>query len=202
MKEIKDFYYKQAKKEGYVARSAFKIKEIQEKKHFMNASQKVLELGAAPGSWSQYVAKVIGPQGFVLGIDLKERQEIAKNAPFIQGDIFDISLDTYRSYVANYSGIISDMAPNTTGHKQTDHLQSAGLCEKALYLSLQLVKQGGYLLVKIFQGSEFDQFLRLMRKHYAKVSVHKPKSSRKESKEIFILGQNKKEIPCNDPEFF
>ncbi len=202
MKKVKDYYYKKAKEENYSARSVYKLKEINNKKHFLKANQKILELGAAPGSWSEYTSKIIGNDGLILGIDLKERpKKIADNAPFIQGDVFEIELSTYRKFAKTYSGIISDMAPNTTGHKNTDHLQSVGLCEKSLYLSLQLVKKGGYLLVKIFQGGEFQNFILKMKKHYNNVSILKPNSSRKESREIFILGLNKKEAPSDNPEW-
>ena len=202
MKRVKDFYYKKAKKENYSARSIYKLKEINDKKKFLKPSQKVLELGAAPGSWSEYASKILGEKGLILGVDLKERSNhIADNAPFIQGDVFEIDLAIYRKYAKLYSGVISDMAQNTIGHKNTDHLLSVGLCEKSLYLSLQLVKKGGYLLVKIFQGGEFQEFIKRMRKHYNKVSVQKPDSSRKESREIFILGLDKKEPPTDDPEW-
>jgi len=202
MKKIKDYYYKKAKEENYSARSVYKLKEINSKKHFLKINQKILELGAAPGSWSEYASKVIGERGLILGIDLKERpNKISENAPFIQGDVFEIELSRYREYSKVYSGIISDMAPNTTGHKNTDHLQSVGLCEQSLYLSLQLVKKGGYLLVKIFQGGEFQSFILKMKKHYNAVSILKPDSSRKESREIFILGLNKKEIPTDNPDW-
>jgi 23S rRNA (uridine2552-2'-O)-methyltransferase len=202
MKKVKDYYYQKAKKENYSARSVYKLKEINSKKHFLKLNQKILELGAAPGSWSEYTSKIIGNNGLILGIDLKERpKKIADNAPFIQGDVFEIELSTYRQYAQNYSGIISDMAPNTTGHKNTDHLQSVGLCEKSLYLSLQLVKKGGYLLVKIFQGSEFESFISKMKTHYKNVSILKPNSSRKESREIFILGLDKKEEPNDFPKW-
>ncbi len=194
MREIQDHYFRQAKKENYAARSVYKLKEIQDKKHILNSGQKILELGAYPGSWSQYASKIVGPKGLVLGVDLQNRVEIiADNAPFVHGDVFELELELYHSYAKYFSGIISDMAPNTTGDKSTDHLQSVGLCEKALYLSLDLVKKGGFLLVKIFQGGEFQQFVLLMRKYYGKVDIIKPDSSRKESKEIFILGTNKKE---------
>ena len=200
MKKVKDYYYQKAKKENYSARSVYKLKEINEKKHFIKRGQKILELGAAPGSWSEYVSKILGQEGFVLGIDLKERpKKISDNAPFIRGDVFEIDLSVYKNYTKSYSGIISDMAPNTTGHKNTDHLQSVALCEKSLYLSLQLVKKGGYLLVKIFQGSDFQNFVNRMKKHYGSVSILKPKSSRKESKEIFILGLNKFQEPVDNP---
>jgi 23S rRNA (uridine2552-2'-O)-methyltransferase len=202
MKKVKDFYYKKAKEENYSARSIYKLQEINSKKKFLKENQKILELGAAPGSWSQYASKIVGNDGLVLGIDLKERPNIiANNAPFIQGNVFEIDLSIYREYSYVYSGIISDMAQNTIGHKNTDHLQSVGLCEKSLYLSLQLVKKGGYLLVKIFQGSEFQNFIKRMKKHYQDVSIIKPDSSRKESREIFILGLKKIEDPTDNPDW-
>ncbi len=202
MKRVKDHYYKQAKKDGYSARSVYKLKEINDKKKVIKKNQKILELGAAPGSWSEYVSKIIGENGISVGIDLKERKkDIGKNTIFIQGDVYDIKPEEYRKYAKQYSAIISDMAPATTGNKLVDHLGSVGLCEQALFLSLQLVKQKGYLLVKIFQGSDFQNFMKKMRKHYKKVSIIKPDSSRKESREIFILGTEKIEPPTDNPEW-
>ncbi len=193
MKKVKDYYYKKAKKEGYSARSAYKLKEINQKKNIIKYGQKILELGASPGSWSEYASKIVGEKGLVLGIDLKPRSEMKqKNLKFIQGDVYDIPVEKYLEYANLFSGIISDMAPNTTGNKVVDHLSSVALCEHALYLSLKLVKTGGYLLVKIFQGSDFQNYIKELRKYYDKVAVIKPKSSRKESKEIFILASNKK----------
>ena len=202
MKKVKDHYYKKAKKEGYSARSVYKLQEINDKKHILKRGQKILELGAAPGSWSEYASKMVGDTGLIVGIDLKERtKQIGNNTVFIKGDVYDIQPDEYHKYAKNYSAVISDMAPATTGNKSLDHLGSVGLCEQALFLSLQLVKKNGYLLVKIFQGGDFQEFVKRMRKHYTKVDIIKPKSSRKESREIFILGTKKIEPPTDNPDW-
>ncbi len=192
MKEIQDFYFKKAKKENYFARSVYKLEEIQDKKKFLKSGHKIIELGAFPGSWSQYASKVVGEKGLVIGVDLQNRDyDIAINTPFICGDVFEIDKSVYQKYAIEFDGIISDMAPNTTGNKSVDHLASYSLCEKSLFLSLELVKKNGYLLVKFFQGSEFQNLLKMLKEYYKNVEIIKPDSSRKESKEIFILALNK-----------
>lgn len=192
MKEIQDFYFKKAKKENYFARSVYKLEEIQDKKKFLKSGHKIIELGAFPGSWSQYASKVVGEKGLVIGVDLQNRDyDIATNTPFICGDVFEIDKSVYQKYATEFDGIISDMAPNTTGNKSVDHLASYSLCEKSLFLSLELVKKNGYLLVKFFQGSEFQNLLKMLKEYYKIIEIIKPDSSRKESKEIFILALNK-----------
>lgn len=193
MKQVQDHYFHKAKKEGFVARSAFKLKEIDNKHKLIKRGDRIIDLGCFPGSWMQYISQRIGNRGLVVGLDRTELKiPLNDNMRFIHGDIneFDLALlDEYKQY---FDIICSDMAPNTTGMKDVDAARSFQLCQMALLIAQNKLKKGGATLVKILQGGTFSELLTQMRSEYGTVKIVKPKSSRNESKEIFVLGINKK----------
>lgn len=193
MKEIRDHYFKKAKKDGYVARSAFKLEEIDRKHGLIKQGSKVIDLGCYPGSWMQYISKKIGNNGVVVGVDRTAlKMNLRENMRFIHSDINELDPAVTSRFAQHYDLICSDMAPNTTGNKTVDAARSFQLCQMALLVAQNNLNRKGAVLVKILQGGTFDQLLNQMRVEYTKVKIIKPKSSRSESKEIFVLGTNPK----------
>ena len=193
MKKIKDHYFHKAKKEGYVARSAYNIEEIDKKFRIICPGNKVLDLGCSPGSWLQYVSRKVGNSGHVLGVDLQTvKITLPSNVKAIQADIFDLRYKELNINGGQADVILSDMAPKTTGIKSTDAFRSFELNEKVLNLANHILCTEGSLLLKAFQGKLLDELCVEFRKMFAKVKLCKPKSSRPESVEIFILGTDKK----------
>jgi len=186
-KQKKDIYVRQSKVDGYRARSAYKLSEIDEKFKIFKGDMFVIDIGAAPGSWSQYVSKVV-KNGKLISIDLKEMDEI-KNTTFIKGDFTD---ENIKNKIKNFLNkkpdvIISDMAVNTTGIKDLDSLQTGELCKEAIYFAKDVLSKNGFFVSKIFMGSSFNEIVALSKKTFKEVKVFKPKSSRKDSKESFII---------------
>ncbi|MBU3914656.1 RlmE family RNA methyltransferase, partial [bacterium] len=199
MKKVQDHYFQKAKQEGFAARSAYKLQEIDQKHKILSNGNYVLDLGCFPGSWMQYISQNIGKNGRVVGIDRTELKiHLKENMRFVHSDINDLDLSTPGEYADRYHVICSDMAPNTTGNKNVDAERSIQLCETALYIARHWLMTRGTLLVKALQGGPFDRFLKQMREEYSKVKIVKPKSSRSESKEIFVLGLDKKTILIKD----
>ena len=186
-KQKKDIYVRQSKVDGYRARSAYKLIEIDEKFKIFKGDMFVIDIGAAPGSWSQYVSKIV-KNGKIISIDLKEMNEI-RNCIQIKGDFTDISIqDKLRHYLDRKPDvIISDMAVNTTGIKSLDSLQTGELCKEAMYFAKEQLSTNGFFVSKIFMGSTFNEIVALGKKIFKEVKVFKPKSSRKDSKESFII---------------
>jgi len=192
LKKLQDHYFKRAKKEGYPARSVYKLEEAQQKYHFLKKGDRILDLGCQPGSWSMYAAKVVGPAGLVVGIDLHRGKGI--NMPggarikVLQGDIMDDELiDVVGGLCSGFSAVVSDMAPHTTGNKWTDQQQSLNLCRRALQLAVALLQKGGCFYCKVFEGEDFKEYLNEVRGFFGSARVVKPKSSRPESREVFVL---------------
>lgn len=181
-----DHYFKKAKKEGYLARSAYKLEEIQKKYKVIKPGHRVLDLGCAPGAWSQVVLKVIGASGHLRGIDLKPVGLSAKNAIFVVKDIFTVELSEFLE--APYNCVLSDMAPNTTGIMIRDQALSEELCLKVLALSDALLRPGGNLVMKLFMGGGSKTIENETKSRFTNVRMLKPMSTRKESKEIFLIG--------------
>ncbi len=148
MYEKPDFYSKKAKKEGFFARSVYKLDEIQKKFKVFKKGQKILDLGCAPGSWSQYALSQIGESGFLVGIDYKDIKVNAKNALFIKGNFFNETNQNKLKEYAPFDGVISDMAPDTTGDKYTDNMESSHLVETALNFAFDYLKKGGFFAAK------------------------------------------------------
>ena len=189
-KQRRDIYVRQSKVDGYRARSAYKLIEIDEKFKIFKGGMFVLDIGAAPGSWSQYASKVIKP-GKVVAIDLKEIEAI-KNTIQIKGDFTDSNIQKkIKDFLnKNLDVVMSDMAVNTTGIKSLDSMQTSELCKEAMIFSKEVISQNGFFISKIFMGSSFNEIVALGKKIFKEVKVFKPKSSRKDSKESFIICKN------------
>ena len=189
-KQRRDTYVRQSKVDGYRARSAYKLKEIDEKFKIFKGGMSVVDIGAAPGSWSQYVAKVV-KSGKIISIDLKEMEKI-ENTLQIQGDFTSIDTqDQIKEYLKKKPDVvISDMAVNTTGIKNIDSIQTGELCKEAMVFSKDVISEKGFFISKIFMGSTFNEIVALGKKLFKEVKVFKPKSSRKDSKESFIICKN------------
>jgi 23S rRNA (uridine2552-2'-O)-methyltransferase len=186
-----DHYSERAKKERYPARSVFKLKEAQKNFRLIKKGDRVLDLGCSPGSWLLYAAELTGKRGRVLGIDLKTiRIKIPPQAETLTADILTID----RAWIDKqelgnrFNVVLSDMAPATTGNKALDATRSFQLCQAALSIVEMVLKPGGSFICKIFQGEEFKEFSDTVRSRFKRHKIFKPQSSRKESKEIFILG--------------
>ncbi len=193
MKTVQDHYFKKAKKEGFAARSAYKLKEIDEKHRLLKKGSRVLDLGCFPGSWMQYISQKIGLNGQVTGIDrTKLRIPLQANMRFIHSDINDIDVESPEVLDGTFDLICSDMAPDSTGIKNVDSERSFHLCQIALYIAERKLKNSGAVLLKSFHGSTFDRLVSQMKAEYHQVKTIKPKSSRDESKEIFLLGHRKR----------
>ena len=192
MKKVKDHYYQKAKKDGFVARSVYKLEEIDRKEKLLKAKMKVMDLGCHPGSWTQYASKKVGAEGMVIGIDIqKVYQKFSKNVQIFQEDIYHLKLSNLP--LTEFDFIISDIAPKTTGIRTLDAQRSFQLGEQVLSVAKETLKVRGNLLLKVFQGRDFEQLRQHFREQFQKVKIHKPNSSRSESVEIFLLGIHKKE---------
>jgi 23S rRNA (uridine2552-2'-O)-methyltransferase len=189
-KQRRDTYVRQSKVDGYRARSAYKLKEIDEKFKIFKGGMSVVDIGAAPGSWSQYVAKVV-KSGKIISIDLKEMENI-ENTLQIQGDFTSVDTqDQIKEYLKKKPDVVmSDMAVNTTGIKNIDSIQTGELCKEAMVFSKDVISEKGFFISKIFMGSTFNEIVALGKKIFKEVKVFKPKSSRKDSKESFIICKN------------
>jgi 23S rRNA (uridine2552-2'-O)-methyltransferase len=185
-KPWQDHYSRRAKKERYPARSVYKLAEIQKKYRMIKKGHKVLDLGCSPGSWLLYAAELTGNKGQVIGIDLKPVSiQVPSHIKVITADVFELDAESLGN---NYNVVLSDMAPATTGHKAVDAARSVGLCETALSIAQSVLLPGGCFVSKIFQGSDFNQFLDSVRAEFKTQKIFKPRSTRKASKEIYIIG--------------
>lgn len=188
-----DKWAKLAKEKGYPARSVFKLKEIQDRYKLIKPNYKVLDLGASPGSWSRFCCEIVGPKGLVVGVDLEPVKIKSNLFQFIQGDVFDLTPEAFRSLsMDSFDVILSDMAPKTTGIELTDHLRSVELVLKALDLSKSLLKKGGSMVVKIFDGVELKRVKEEFEKIFENVKIFRPSATRKGSKELFIIALKKR----------
>jgi 23S rRNA (uridine2552-2'-O)-methyltransferase len=190
-----DRYFKKAKEEGFAARSVFKLEEIDKKHKIFKPGQIVLDLGASPGSWSQFSSQKIGSAGRVLGVDLSPVNVKLGNAVFIQADLRDLNLEeifTLHGFRPPFDLVLSDMAPKTTGIRMTDQARSMELCELALDVARRFLKKDGHFVCKLFHSDEFAKLRDEIKKSFAKCEAVKPDSTRKISKEIFLVGISKK----------
>ena len=192
MKKIQDHYFKRSKKEGYPARSVYKLEEANSKHRFLKRGDKILDLGCQPGSWSMYAAKIVGPGGKVVGVDLHKGKGVTMpggaRIQILQADIMEADApDLIRQVCKGFSAVISDMAPHTTGNKWADQQQSLNLCRRALELAAALLQKDGVFYCKVFEGEDFKDYLNDVKKFFASTRVVKPKSSRSESREVFVL---------------
>ncbi len=194
---LHDQFFKQAKAEGYVARSAYKLKEIVERKRLMRRGDRVLDLGCAPGAWLQVAAEIVGPRGLVVGLDLLEvRRDFGERVRALVGDAFETPATELTAAAAGEGGggalfdvALSDMAPNTSGAGggSSDHFLSVRLCERVLELLPDLLKPGGNLCMKVFEGERYADLLRRVGTMFGAAKGFKPQASREVSREMYIV---------------
>ena len=185
-KPWQDHYSQQAKKERFPARSVYKLEEIQKKHRLIKKGDTVLDLGCAPGSWLLYAAKLTGPKGRVIGVDLKPLSiQVSPHIKIISADVFTLDIESLEK---DFNVVLSDMAPATTGHKAVDAARSYNLCETALKIAQSILLPGGSFVCKVFQGPDFNLFLDAVRAGFKGLKIFKPQSSRKASKEIYVIG--------------
>ena len=191
---LSDEFVKKAQKEGYRSRAVYKLLEIVEKKAIIRNGDKVLDLGAAPGGWSQVAAKLVGSQGKVIASDILPI-ELIDGVDFLQGNFTEQSV--YDDLLVMTDGakvdvVLSDMAPNMSGQLSVDQPKSMYLAELAIEMAIKTLNPGGSFVVKVFQGDGFDVFVQNAKKAFKKVSVIKPKASRPRSKEVYLLASQLK----------
>ena len=189
-KQRRDIYVRQSKVDGYRARSAYKLIEIDKKFKIFKGGLIVIDIGAAPGSWSQYVAKVV-KNGKILSVDIKSMESIT-NTIQIKGDFTNNEIkEKIKNCIEKRSDVVmSDMAVNTTGIKDLDSIQTGELCKDAMTFSKEIISSNGFFISKIFMGVTFNEIVALGKKIFSEVKVFKPISSRKDSKESFIICKN------------
>ncbi len=187
----KDLYVKKAHKEGWRSRAVFKLEELDKKYQLIQAGMRVVDLGAAPGSWSQYVAKKIGSRGQVVAIDLLEIDKLS-NVHIVQGDFTEQkTLESLLEIIGpnKIDLVLSDMAPNISGISSVDQPKAMYLAELAADFSQQVLAENGSLLVKVFQGAGFDDYVKMLKDMFCKVLIRKPDASRARSREMYILAR-------------
>jgi 23S rRNA (uridine2552-2'-O)-methyltransferase len=189
-----DAFYKKAKKEGFVARSVYKLDEIDAKFHLLRPGDFVLDLGCAPGSWLQYAADRVGHKGGVVGIDLLATKiALGPHVRVLRGDAFDTPIEALTGdSTRRFDVVLSDMAPNTTGIKTVDQARSMALCEHALEVARRTLRIGGNFCVKIFEGGDQRAFITAVREVFSSVDIYRPKSTRVGSIETYVIGRKKK----------
>jgi 23S rRNA (uridine2552-2'-O)-methyltransferase len=188
---VTDAYVKRAQAEGYRSRAAYKLQQIAARDKLLGPGMLVVELGAAPGGWTQTAAKAVAPGGQVFALDVLDMEPLP-GVTFIRGDFQESrTLAELERALAGRKAdlVLSDMAPNITGIASVDQARAAVLAELALDFAVKHLKPQGNLLVKTFQGADFERFLRVMREHFNRVVVRKPEASRSRSREVYILGR-------------
>ena len=191
---INDHYVNQAQVDGYRSRAAYKLLEIEEHDKIFHNAQTIVDLGSAPGSWSQVAITKVGKKGLVIGVDLLEMAPIPR-VEFIHGDFTTAAtLDKLLALINHQPVdlIISDMSPNISGVKVVDQARSAYLSELVFDFAVQYLKPNGHCLIKVFHGEEFEQLVKQARKLFTQVAVRKPLASRSKSSELYLLCKNKK----------
>ncbi len=192
MKEhFDDQYVKRSQQDGYRSRASYKLLEINEKDKLFRPTMRVVDLGAAPGGWSQVAGKLVGDKGTVVASDILEMAPLP-GVRFVQGDFTE--QEVYEAILAEIGNekadlVISDMAPNMSGNSSSDQPQAMYLVELALDMAAQVLRPGGNFLVKVFQGEGFDEYLKTMRAQFASVVTRKPDASRARSREVYLLGR-------------
>ncbi|MGA1862506.1 RlmE family RNA methyltransferase [Deferribacter thermophilus] len=187
----KDSYYKKAKQSGFRSRAAYKIIEINNKYKIIKKGDKVLDAGCAPGGWSQAVSSIVGNKGVIVGIDILDMPPLdISNFHFIKGDLLkNETLDKAKSICHEYDVVISDAAPNTTGNRLTDHVNSLELVTTVFNFTKKVLKSGGNFLFKLFDGEDREDFIKDLRNFFSKVKIIRPDATRKNSFEIYVVCQ-------------
>jgi 23S rRNA (uridine2552-2'-O)-methyltransferase len=189
----RDPYFRRAKAEGYLARSVYKLQEIDARYRLLRPGMTVVDLGAAPGSWTQYLLQKLGPTGKVYAIDLQPIQVQAPILTLYQVDVFAPEIEALIAALS-VDGIVSDMAPFTTGQKIVDQTRSAALVERSLHLATRWVRPGGFWVAKILEGPDLPHLLTQARATFAQAHVFRSKATRKSSTECFLIGQKRKTL--------
>ena len=185
-RQKKDIFIKDAKSQGYISRAAFKLIEIEKKFNIINNANNIIEFGASPGSWSQVIVK-INSKAKITAIDLLQMKFNHSNIEFYKNDFLNIDFKVINK---KYDLVLSDIAPNTTGHKSTDHLRICSYIYDIIDILNLIANRNSSFVTKIWTGSEEDIIVKKLKDKYNQVSYFKPKSSRKDSSEIFIVAQN------------
>ena len=189
-KQRRDTYVRQSKVDGYRARSAYKLIEIDEKFKIFKGGLTVIDIGAAPGSWSQYASKAV-KNGKIISIDLKQMEPIDNTTQIIGDFTNNETQEQIKKLLTDKADVVmSDMAVNTTGIKNIDSIQTGELCKDAMFFSKEIISKNGFFISKIFMGGSFNEIIQFGKKIFKDVKVFKPKSSRKDSKESFIICKN------------
>lgn len=190
--KVKDFYFKKAKHDNFLARSIYKLEEIDQKFKILKKDDLVLDLGYYPGSWIQYVSKVIEPSGIVVGIDIKpvnEQLTNYKNVKLFQKDINDVKELSELEVNSQFNVVLSDMAPNTTGMRSVDQDRSLNLVEMVFELLPRFLSPKGNLVIKVFESQKAQDYLKLQKNRFSDYNFLRPKSTRSVSKEYFVIGK-------------
>jgi 23S rRNA (uridine2552-2'-O)-methyltransferase len=188
-----DHYTRRAREERWLARSVYKLEEIDRKGHLLHAGDRVLDLGCYPGSWSQYSVAKVGPRGEVVGVDLKKPDRFSSpRFRFIQADMLTLDVEWLRTQVGTREVVMSDLAPATSGIRVTDTSRSLELAHRALEVALAVLGKGGHFLCKVFEGPDVKAFRRELAGHFARVQTLRPSAVRKTSKEIYLLATNRR----------
>ncbi len=197
-RKLQDKYFKQAKRDGYLARSAYKLIELNERRRLIRKKDRVLDLGCAPGSWLQVAAKIVGPKGLVVGIDLSRvDHEIDENVHTMVGDFTKTDAATMLGEEGElFDVVISDMAPKTTGHG--DDFMSCRLCEQILDALPNLLRPGGRFVMKVYEGGDFPPLVKRTKSMFKDARPLKPEACRDVSRETYIVGNGYK--PVAEPE--
>ena len=184
-----DHFTRRARDEKRLARSVYKIEEIDRKYRLIKRGQRVLDLGCYPGSWSQYSTEKVGPQGEVVGIDLKRPDRFAApNFRFLEADVLNLDLERVKKEISPRNVVISDLAPQTSGIHIVDTSRSMELARKALVIALALLQEGGHFLCKVFEGEDIKAFRIELSRHCEEARTVRPAAVRKASREVYLLG--------------
>ncbi len=192
----KEHFYKEAKRTGYRARSAFKLQQIQHRFHLIQKNSIVIDLGAAPGGWSQVVKELVGTQGIVIGVDLKTIRPL-EGIVFLQGDITKPeTIEQIKDQIKGKKAdvVLSDMAPDISGNYSIDQARSAWLCNCALKVAIEVLRPGGHFLCKIFEGEDTKSFIEKVKQQFMIVKTFSPQASRKSSSEVYIVAKSFKKL--------
>jgi 23S rRNA (uridine2552-2'-O)-methyltransferase len=190
-RHVKDRFVQEANKSGWRSRASFKLLQINEKDRLFRPGMSVVDLGCAPGGWSQVAKKAVGDTGIVAGVDLLEMDPI-QGVHILKGDFQSLAVQNELMFFfkeEKLDWVLSDMAPNMTGHRAVDQPRAIGLCEEVLVFAQEHLKPSGGLLIKIFQGEGFETFLKMLRDTFKKVVSRKPEASRGESREVYLLAK-------------
>jgi 23S rRNA (uridine2552-2'-O)-methyltransferase len=187
-----DSYHRRARREGFAARSVYKLEEIDARYRLLKAGQRVLDLGCRPGSWLQYAAGVVGPRGALVGLDREPLELGLANVRVVVGDVFEVGLETLKGNLGGFDVVLSDMAPDTSGVRHLDQARSEALFERALEIAEAVSSPGGSFVGKLFQGPDMKRLVARARSGWDQVHHVKPKGSRPDSIELYVVAIGRK----------